>query len=160
MFHSRTDKKRETEREREREREREIEDITFFQLSSFFSDRRVAITPNCRHVSTKSGWVVWTIHRLDIKLHGAATAACRNARRDWVDFLEADMLPCEPSIFWSWVQILVLAYLTHVHGFDSRTMKQVELFTHCFCVQNVVQRLQKEDVRLAAVHLVDAYHCG
>eukprot|EP00752_Nemacystus_decipiens_P007325 g6554.t1 len=37
---------------------------------------------------------------------------------------------------------------------------QVELFTHCFCVQNVVQRLQKEDVRLAAVHLVDAYHCG
>ncbi|CAM9156678.1 unnamed protein product [Ectocarpus fasciculatus] len=37
---------------------------------------------------------------------------------------------------------------------------QVELFTHCFCVQNVVQRLQKDDVRLAAVHLVDAYHCG
>ncbi|CAM9534551.1 unnamed protein product, partial [Hapterophycus canaliculatus] len=38
--------------------------------------------------------------------------------------------------------------------------QQVELFTHCFCVQNVVQRLQKDDVRLAAVHLVDAYHCG
>ncbi|CAM9581684.1 unnamed protein product, partial [Laminaria digitata] len=37
---------------------------------------------------------------------------------------------------------------------------QVELFTHCSCVQNLVQRLQKEDVRLAAVHLVDAYHCG
>ncbi|CAN0520363.1 unnamed protein product, partial [Ectocarpus sp. 12 AP-2014] len=37
---------------------------------------------------------------------------------------------------------------------------QVELFTHCFCVQNLVQRLQKDDVRLAAVHLVDAYHCG
>ncbi|CAN0443636.1 unnamed protein product, partial [Scytosiphon promiscuus] len=38
--------------------------------------------------------------------------------------------------------------------------QQVELFTHCSCVQNVVQRLQKEDVRLAAVHLIDAYHCG
>ena len=45
-------------------------------------------------------------------------------------------------------------------GFNSNATIQVELFTHCLCVQNVVQRLQKEDVRLAAVHLVDAYHCG
>lgn len=41
----------------------------------------------------------------------------------------------------------------------SGSSLQVELFTHCFCVQNVVQRLQKEDIRLAAVHLVDAYYC-
>ncbi|CAM9824644.1 unnamed protein product [Discosporangium mesarthrocarpum] len=37
---------------------------------------------------------------------------------------------------------------------------QVELFTHCQCVQNIVHRLQKEDFRLTAVHLVDAYHCS
>lgn len=42
----------------------------------------------------------------------------------------------------------------------NQQTRQVELFTHCFCVQNLVQRLLKDDVRLAAVHLVDAYHCG
>ncbi|CAM9475789.1 unnamed protein product, partial [Choristocarpus tenellus] len=37
---------------------------------------------------------------------------------------------------------------------------QVELFTHCQCVQRIVHRLQKEDCRLTAVHLVDAYNCS
>lgn len=74
--------------------------------------------------------------------------------------LVVDVLPCETSIFGSWVQILTYIITRKPIQFNFRTTMQVELFTHCFCVQNVVQRLLKEDVRLAAVHLVDAYHCG
>lgn len=55
----------------------------------------------------------------------------------------------------------VVDSLLHLTTRDSILhLAQVELVTHCFCVQNLVQRLQKEDFRLAAVHLVDAYHCG
>jgi len=37
---------------------------------------------------------------------------------------------------------------------------QVELYTHCTCVQNIVTRLQKQlDLRLCAVQLVDAHYC-
>lgn len=37
---------------------------------------------------------------------------------------------------------------------------QVELYTHCTCVQNIVARLQKElDLRLCAVQLVDSHYC-
>ena len=55
----------------------------------------------------------------------------------------------------------ILARTPHRTGIQIlHIAQQVELFTHCFCVQNLVQRLQKEDYRLAAVHLVDAYHCG
>ena len=38
---------------------------------------------------------------------------------------------------------------------------QVELFTHCTCVSNIVRRLQKQlDLRLCAVQLVDAHYCS
>ena len=37
---------------------------------------------------------------------------------------------------------------------------QVELYTHCTCVQNIVAKLQKElDLRLCAVQLVDSHYC-
>ncbi|KAJ3292599.1 GPN-loop GTPase 2 [Borealophlyctis nickersoniae] len=36
---------------------------------------------------------------------------------------------------------------------------QVELFTHHNSVRNILERLQKLDYRLCAVHLVDSHHC-
>ena len=38
---------------------------------------------------------------------------------------------------------------------------QVELYTHCTCVQNILARLTKElDLRLCLVNLVDAHYCA
>lgn len=37
---------------------------------------------------------------------------------------------------------------------------QVELYTHHKSVHNIVERLLKENVRLAAVHLVDSHYCS
>lgn len=36
---------------------------------------------------------------------------------------------------------------------------QVELFTHHTSLKNIIQHLQKIDLRLVAVHLLDSYHC-
>ena len=38
---------------------------------------------------------------------------------------------------------------------------QVELYTHCTCVQNILNRLTKElDLRLCMINLVDAHYCA
>ena len=38
---------------------------------------------------------------------------------------------------------------------------QVELYTHCTCVQNILNRLTKElDLRLCMVNLIDAHYCA
>lgn len=37
---------------------------------------------------------------------------------------------------------------------------QVELYTHHQSVRNILQKLQKQDFRLAAVHLVDSHYCS
>jgi hypothetical protein len=49
------------------------------------------------------------------------------------------------------------------HGTDAYFLfdfpGQAELYTHHQSVQNVLRRLETQDYRLCAVHLVDAHHC-
>ncbi len=37
---------------------------------------------------------------------------------------------------------------------------QVELYTHNDCVKNILRRMEKSDMRLCAVNLVDSHHCS
>ncbi|CAM9595851.1 unnamed protein product, partial [Chrysoparadoxa australica] len=64
----------------------------------------------------------------------------------------------ERNMDWLTEQLEKLELKQHYLIFDMPG--QVELYTHSTVVQSIVQRLVKADIRLAAVHVVDAHHCS
>uniref|UniRef100_T1JFR6 GPN-loop GTPase 2 n=1 Tax=Strigamia maritima TaxID=126957 RepID=T1JFR6_STRMM len=65
-----------------------------------------------------------------------------------VEFLEANF---------EWLESRLKQLKGHYFLFDCPG--QVELYTHHQSIANIVERLQKLDVRLSAVHLIDSHYC-